>query len=53
MRGWLLSVARRRMYFDDARNCADSFRPIFVLVFAFFWALWSTHSGSVSTRVVR
>jgi hypothetical protein len=24
-----------------------------VFVFAFFWALWSTHSGSVSTRVVR
>jgi hypothetical protein len=39
VRGWLLSVARRRMYLDDARNCADSLRPIFVLVFAFFWAL--------------
>ena len=41
------------MYVDDARNCADSFKPIFVLVFAFFCADWSTHSGSVKTRVVR
>jgi len=41
------------MYDDDARKFADSLSPIFVFVFAFFCAVWSTHSGSVKTRVVR